>query len=231
MLIAVLTLFPEAIRPYLDASILGIAQAKGAVTIVPVDFRDFTRDRHRTVDDRPYGGGPGMVLKPEPIFDCVEWLERQHGPFKKLLFTPTGTTFRQRHAERLSEEERVLCLCGRYEGFDERIVTELEWEHISIGDFVLAGGELPALTVIEACVRLMPGVLGDDRSAVEESFRHHGGILDHPHYTRPRTFRNQAVPDVLFSGDHAAIDAWRLAQALERTRDARPDLLPPSNDS
>lgn len=228
MLIAILTLFPEVIRPYLEASILGIAQDKGSVRILPVNFRDFTRDRHRAVDDRPYGGGPGMVLKPEPILDCVEWLERRHGTFKKLLFTPTGKTFHQRTAERLMNEERVLCLCGRYEGFDERIVTELEWEHISIGDFVLAGGELPALTVVEAMVRLIPGVLGDDRSAQEESFRHHGGILDHPHYTRPRTFRNQPVPEVLFSGDHAKIAAWRLKEALKRTQSARPDLLPPS---
>lgn len=228
MFIAVLTLFPEAVRPYLDASILGIAQAKGAATIVTVDFRDFSRDRHRTVDDRPYGGGPGMVLKPEPILDCVEWLERRHGPFRKLLLTPTGTPFHQRKAADLATEERVLCLCGRYEGFDERIMTELEWEHVSIGDFVLAGGELAALAVLEATVRLLPGVLGDDRSAVEESFRHHGGVLDHPHYTRPRTFRHRSVPDVLLRGDHAEIAKWRKDEALRRTRQVRPDLLPPT---
>lgn len=224
MFFAILTLFPEAIEPYLRSSILGIAQEKGLARILPVDFRDFTRDRHRTVDDRPYGGGPGMVLKPEPIVDCVEWLERRHGTFRKLLLTPAGARFDQRSADRLAEEERVLLLCGRYEGFDDRVRDELGWDEISLGDFVLAGGEIPALAVTEAVVRLLPGVLGDDQSAEQESFRQGGG-LDHPHYTRPRSYRGRAVPEVLMSGDHAAIDTWRRNAALERTRQRRPDLI------
>lgn len=223
MFFAILTLFPEAIEPYLRASILGIAQAKGLARITTVDFRDFTRDRHRTVDDRPFGGGPGMVLKPEPILDCVEWLERRHGTFHKILLTPAGTPFRQQKAHRLLGQERVLLCCGRYEGFDERIRDVLEWDEISMGDFVLAGGELPALAVTEAIVRLLPGVLGDERSAREESFQGGGG-LDHPHYTRPRVFRGRPVPDVLMRGDHAEIAAWRRRKAAERTEARRPDL-------
>jgi tRNA (guanine37-N1)-methyltransferase len=224
VLITLLTLFPDALAPYLRTSILGIAQAKGLVTIRTIDFRDFTRDRHRTVDDRPYGGGPGMVLKPEPIIDCVEWLERRDGPYRKILFTPAGAPFRQETARRLAREERILCLCGRYEGVDERVERELEWEEISLGDFVLAGGEIPALAVTEAVCRLVPGVLGDDRSAEEESFERDGG-LDHPQYTRPRTYRGHAVPDVLLGGDHAKIAAWRAREARARTAARRPDLI------
>lgn len=224
MLFVILTLFPEALEPYLGTSILGIAQDKGLARIRAVDFRDFTRDRHRSVDDRPYGGGPGMVLRPEPILDCVEWLEARHGTFRKILLTPDGTPFAQRTAERMVGEERVLLLCGRYEGFDERIRSALEWEDISLGDFVLAGGEIPALAVTEAIVRLVPGVLGDERSVESESFGAGGG-LDHPHYTRPRTFRGLAVPDVLVHGDHAQIAAWRAREALRRTQERRPDLL------
>jgi len=223
VLFTILTLFPEALEPYLGASILGIAQAKGAMEVRLVDYRDFTRDRHRTVDDRPYGGGPGMVLKPEPIIDAVEWLEREQGPFRKILLTPQGKPFLQGHARELTGADRVLLLCGRYEGFDERIREELEWEELSIGDFVLAGGELPALCVVEAVTRLLPGVLGDDRSALEESFQTED-LLDHPHYTRPRLFRGRPVPDVLVGGDHASIDAWRAERAHERTRRRRPDL-------
>lgn len=230
---AILTLFPDALEPYTRTSILGIAQEKGLARIDLVDFRDFTRDRHRTVDDRPFGGGPGMVLKPEPIHDCVEWLEARHGAFHRVMLTPTGRPFRQSDAERLRSHPRILLLCGRYEGFDERIADELEWDDISIGDYVLAGGELPALCVAEAVVRLVPGVLGHGASAVEESFAAHGpdGLrhLDHPHYTRPRVWRGRSVPDVLLSGDHAAIAAWRRARALERTRRSRPELLPPGS--
>jgi tRNA (guanine37-N1)-methyltransferase len=222
-LFAILTLFPEALEPYLDSSILGIAREKGAVEVQLIDFRDFTRDRHRTVDDRPFGGGPGMVLRPEPVVDCVEWLEDRHGPFRKLMLCPGGRVFRQPEAHALGEEERVLLLCGRYEGFDERIETLCGFERVSIGDFVLAGGELPALAIVEATARLLPGVLGDERSAVLESFQADGG-LDHPHYTRPRSFRGLEVPEVLLSGDHAAIQRWRDEQAHRRTRRTRPDL-------
>lgn len=220
MLFTILTLFPEALEPYLDASILGIARAKGAAEIRLVDFRDFTRDRHRTVDDRPYGGGPGMVLKPEPVLDCVEWVEREWGPFRKILLTPSGAPFHQGKARELAGCDRVLLLCGRYEGFDARIREELEWEELSIGDFILAGGELPALSVVEATCRLLPGVLGDERSAMEESFQT-GDTLDHPHYTRPRVFRGRTVPDVLLSGDHEKIDAWRRARAGQLTEKRR----------
>lgn len=227
MHVVLLSLFPEALEPYLGSSILGIAREKGLARYDLVDFRDFSRDRHRTVDDRPFGGGPGMVLKPEPILDCVEWLERRHGSFHKVMLTPSGQPFTQARAGELSGCERLLLLCGRYEGFDERIREELEWDEISIGDYVLAGGELPALVVTEALVRLVPGVLGDARSAQEESFQPDagtGGLLDHPHYTRPRVFRGREVPAPLLGGDHAAIARWRLEQARARTRARRPDL-------
>ncbi len=208
---AILTLFPEAIRPYLDESILGIAQAQGNLRVDLVDFRNYTLDPHRTVDDRPFGGGPGMVLKPEPIFAAVEDLERAHGPFHKVLLCPRGRTFDQPKARELSRRERVLFLCGRYEGYDERIRQGFAWEEISLGNFVLAGGELAALVMLEAAVRTIPGVLGCAESAVLESFE--GEWLDYPQYTRPRAFRGMAVPDVLMSGDHAAVARWRLEQA------------------
>jgi tRNA (guanine37-N1)-methyltransferase len=221
--IALLTLFPEALEPYLAASILGLAQQKGRVRIQTVDFRDFTRDRHRTVDDRPYGGGPGMVLKAEPIGECIEWLEREHGPYHHILLTPDGQPFRQARARQLSAEPRLLLVCGRYEGFDERLREEYAFEQISLGDFVLSGGELAALCVIEAVVRLVPGVLGHEESAVRESFEQGG--LDHPHYTRPPNWRGRSVPEVLVSGDHSAIERWRAAEARQRTRARRPDLV------
>ena len=224
MHVALLTLFPEALQPYLDASILGIARSKGLVRVDLIDFRDFARDRHRTVDDRPFGGGPGMVLKPEPIFDCVEWLEERHGRFHKVLLTPQGRRFDQPSARAFASQERLLLLCGRYEGFDERLREELEWDEVSLGDFVLAGGELPALAIVEAAARLVPGVLGDERSAEEESFQEGRG-LDHSHYTRPRIWRGRAVPNELLTGDHAAVAAWRRARSLERTAERRPDLL------
>ncbi|MCA8948999.1 MAG: tRNA (guanosine(37)-N1)-methyltransferase TrmD [Planctomycetes bacterium] len=208
---AILTLFPAALRPYLDESILGIAQARGLLQVDLVDFRNHAYDPHRTVDDRPFGGGPGMVLKPEPIFDAVEDLERTHGSFHKILLCPRGRTFDQRRARALSTAERVLLLCGRYEGFDERIRLGASFEEISLGDFVLAGGELAALCVLEAAVRLIPGVLGCAESAALESFETE--LLDYPQYTRPREFRGMSVPDVLLSGDHAAVARWRTEQA------------------
>ncbi|MCA8979506.1 MAG: tRNA (guanosine(37)-N1)-methyltransferase TrmD [Planctomycetes bacterium] len=222
-LFAILTLFPEALEPYARASILGLAQEKGLSEIRFFDFRDFTRDRHRTVDDRPFGGGPGMVLKPEPIVDCVEWIEDRYGAFKKLMLCPGGRPFRQEVARELTTEDRIMLLCGRYEGFDERIQEICGFEPLSVGDYVLAGGELPALAVTEAVVRLLPGVLGDERSAQEDSFRE-ADALDHPHYTRPRVFRGLEVPDVLMQGDHAAIERWRKNSAQDRTRRWRPDL-------
>ena len=222
-LFAILTLFPEALEPYAQASILGLAQERNLAEIRFFDFRDFTRDVHRTVDDRPFGGGPGMVLKPEPIVECIEWLERKYGRFRKILLTPSGRSFDQQLARELSTEERLLMVAGRYEGFDERIRLVLDVEEISLGDFVLSGGELAALAITEAVVRLLPGVLGCDRSAAEDSFDVEG--LDYPAYTRPVMFRGHAVPDVLLSGHHEEIQTWRRRQALERTRSRRPDLL------
>jgi tRNA (guanine37-N1)-methyltransferase len=225
VLFAILTLFPEALEAYADVGVLRMARDKGLAEVLLVDFRDFTRDRHRTVDDRPFGGGPGMLLKPEPIAECIEWLERRHGPFRKLALCPSGRLFRQETAAELATEERVLLLCGRYEGFDQRLIEHFGIEELSIGDFVLAGGELAALAVVEASLRLVPGVLGDERSAQEDSFGAAGG-LDHPHYTRPREFRGLEAPPVLLSGDHARIARWRAEQASTRTRSRRPDLLP-----
>jgi tRNA (guanine37-N1)-methyltransferase len=210
MLCAILTLFPEALRPYLEESILGIAQARGKLEVELVNFRDFTTDRHRSVDDRPFGGGPGMVLMPQPIFDAVEATERKYGAFHKILLCPRGRTFTQQKARELTKHPRLLFLCGRYEGLDERIRQAIAWDEISVGDYILAGGELPALTALEATVRLLPGVLGCDQSAQQESFEN--DLLDYPQYTRPREFRGMTVPDVLISGDHGAVARWRREQ-------------------
>lgn len=217
MLCAILTLFPGAVRPYLDESILGIAQAKGKLRVELVNFRDYTVDRHQKVDERPFGGGPGMVLTPQPIFDAVEDMERTHGSFHKILLCPRGRRFDQETARSLAKAERLLFLCGRYEGFDERIRTGLDWDEISIGDYVLAGGELAALVVLEATARLLPGVLGCPDSATQESFEQ--GLLDFPQYTRPREFRGMTVPDVLLSGDHGAVDHWRRTQSERITEE------------
>ena len=223
-LFAILTLFPEPVEAYASEGILRVAQEKGKIRIECIDFRDFTRDRHRSVDDRPFGGGPGMLLRPEPIAEAVAWLEARHGAFRRIALCPAGRPFHQRQAEEFAHEERILLLCGRYEGFDARVLDELAFEELSIGDYVLAGGELAALAVTEAVARLLPGVLGDERSAAEDSFGASGGELDCPHYTRPRVWRGREVPPVLLSGDHAAIERWRRTAASERTRRNRPDL-------
>lgn len=233
-LFAILTLFPDALRPYLAESILGSARERGLVEVLLIDFRDFARDRHRTVDDRPFGGGPGMVLKPEPIADCVEWLETRYGAFRRIALCPGGRPFRQELAVELArdmstpERARTLLLAGRYEGFDERLREELAWEELSLGDFVLSGGELAALAVVESVTRLLPDALGDDRSAQQDSFTD-PALLDCPHYTRPRVWRGREVPPVLLSGDHQKINAWRAVQARTRTRSRRPDLDDRSN--
>ncbi|MDP6941483.1 MAG: tRNA (guanosine(37)-N1)-methyltransferase TrmD [Planctomycetota bacterium] len=218
-----LTLFPEAVTSYLQASILGRAQASQKLRVHVLDFRRFALDKHRTVDDRPFGGGPGMVLKPEPIFEAVEWVENDFGPCEKILLTPVGVPFQQSHAQEFCQAERLLLLCGRYEGFDERIRLGMNWREISIGDFVLCGGELPALTLVESTARLLPGVLGDEQSAVEESFTN-PNLLDHPHYTRPAEYRGMEVPEVLRSGNHPEVAKWRKAKATLRTQERRPDL-------
>lgn len=228
MLFSILTLFPDAVEAYLDVGVLGIARTRGLVQTRVVDLRDFSRDRHRSVDDRPFGGGPGMVLKPEPIVEAVEWLEARHGQHRRIALTPDGATLTQGFVESLStatsprgehdDAPPILLLCGRYEGFDERALELLEFERLSIGDYVLAGGELGALVVIEAAARLVPGVLGDDRSAVEDSYSTaNGGALDHPHFTRPRVFRGRSVPEVLLDGDHGAIERWRQQESQRRT--------------
>ena len=218
-----LTLFPEAVEGYLAASILGRAQRAGVLRVHVLDFRRFATDRHRHVDDRPYGGGPGMVLKPEPIFAAVELGEKEHGPCRRSLLTPDGAPFRQSDARSFAQEQRLLLLCGRYEGFDERIRAGMEWTEVSVGDFVLCGGELAALCVLEAAARLVPGALGDEDSALSESFED-PTLLDHPHYTRPPEFRGMSVPDVLRSGDHQEVARWRQQQAQKRTQERRPDL-------
>ena len=216
----VLTLFPAMFAGPLDESILRRARESGRLELILHDLRDWTHDRHRTVDGTPYGGGPGMVLKPEPIFEAID--ELANDTTQVVMLTPQGEQFRQATARRLSSHEHLLLLCGSYEGFDERIRTRVHHE-ISIGDYVLTNGALPAMVVIDAVTRLLPGVLGDDASSVEESFSEN--TLDYPQYTRPAEYRGLEVPEVLQNGNHAAIEQWRREQAEQRTRERRPDLL------
>ncbi|MCX8155138.1 MAG: tRNA (guanosine(37)-N1)-methyltransferase TrmD [Verrucomicrobiae bacterium] len=221
MKIDVLTLFPGMFAGPLDESIIRRARDKGLLELRIINLRDYTHDRHQTVDDRPFGGGPGMLMKPEPIFEAVEALATPET--RVILMTPAGRLFRQAIARELAREKHLLLVCGSYEGFDERVHEHLADDELSIGDYVLTNGALPAMVVIDAVTRLLPGALGDDQSAVEESFSH--GLLECPHYTRPAEFRGWKVPEVLLSGNHAEIARWRAAQALERTRQRRPDLL------
>ena len=222
MRIDVVSVIPEVFEPYLGASIMGRARKRDIVAFEAHDLRTWTHDRHRTVDDAPFGGGQGMLMKCEPIFEAVRALS-QEGPRPRVVFfSPTGTPFRQADAKRLSHEERLLFVCGRYEGMDER-AYELADEVISLGDYVLTGGELAALAVIDAVVRLIPGALGDAMSAADESFT--DGLLEYAQYTRPADFEGRTVPDVLLSGDHAAVDRWRRKNAVERTALKRPDLI------
>lgn len=223
MRIDIVTIFPEALAA-LDVSIIGRARARGLVQIAVADLREFTTDRHRQVDDVPYGGGPGMVMKPEPFFAAVEALTPADGPRPRVLLTsPQGRRFDQRVAAELAGEAHLIVLCGRYEGVDERVVEGLGAEEISIGDYVLSGGELAAMVLVEAAVRLLPGVVGDAGSVASESFAE--GLLDCPHYTRPAEFRGLRVPEVLLSGHHEAIRRWRRREQLRRTLARRPDLL------
>ena len=221
MRIDIVTLFPDMLRGFLEQSMMRRAVQRGAVEFGYTNPRDFATDIHRTTDDRPYGGGPGMVMKPEPL---VAALEAIRGPDSRVIFlSPQGRPFRQTDAERLALLPHLIFLCGHYEGVDERVVDTCVDEEISIGDYILTNGALAAAVVIDATVRLLPGVLGGEGAAAAESFS--SGLLDHPHYTRPEDFRGQRVPDILLSGDHAAIAAWRRQQALARTRERRPDLL------
>lgn len=220
MKIDVLTLFPGMFAGPLDESIVGRARNAGLLELGIHNLRDWTHDRHKTVDDRPFGGGPGMLLKPEPIFEAVEQLAGEQA--KVVLLCPQGRRFSQGIARELAQVGHLLLVCGSYEGFDERIRESLADDELSIGDFVLTNGALPAMVVIDAVTRLLPGVLGDDESSSDESFSQ--GLLEYPHYTRPAEFRGMKVPEVLLSGNHAEIERWRKEQARLRTAARRPDL-------
>ena len=224
--IDVITIFPGLFEPFLEESILGIARRRGLVRTEVHDLRNWTADRHRSVDDEPYGGGPGMVMTPEPLVSAIEALAGEKTPERKarvVLMSPQGARLEQPDLARLAGEERLLLVCGRYEGIDQRVVDLTVDEEVSIGDYVLSGGELPAMVLIEGVTRLVPGVLGNPESAGQESFQ--AGLLEGPQYTRPPSFRGRAVPEVLLSGDHARIARWRAERAREITRMRRPELL------
>lgn len=224
MRIDVLTLFPEMFEGVFGASILGKARDKGIVGLNAVNFRDYANNKHNTVDDYPYGGGGGMVLKPEPLFAAVEALMPEGGEKPRvILLCPQGEPYTQKKAEELSAREHLIFVCGHYEGYDERIRQHLVTDEISLGDYVLTGGELPAMVMIDSIVRLLPGVLGNETSAVTDSFS--TGLLEHPHYTRPAVFRGWEVPEVLLSGHHANVEVWRRRQSILRTLERRPELL------
>lgn len=226
----IFTLLPEVFPPYLESSILLRARQRGLISVNVHNIRDYTHDKHHVTDDTPYGGGGGMVMKPEPVFEAVESVLGQGARQTALqpvppiiMLTPQGRVFSQSIAEELSRYERIALLCGRYEGIDERIREHLVTDEISIGDYVLTGGELPALIVIDAVSRLIPGVLGDPTGATDDS--HASGLLEYPHYTRPPEFRGWEVPEILLSGDHGKVEKWRRRQSLLRTLARRPDLL------
>jgi tRNA (guanine37-N1)-methyltransferase len=221
----VLTLFPNAFTGFLSESVLKWAIITQKIEVWLHNMRDWADDKHATMDDRPFGGGPGMLLKVDRVVPCVEEIQRQEESGRLLMFTPQGRRFNQRFAESLATEKRIVMLCGRYEGFDERITEILKPEEVSIGDYILNGGEVAAMAVIETVMRLVPGVLGDEDSNRFDSFSTGNRILDCAHYTRPREYRGFAVPEVLLSGNHAEIDRWRKENSLQRTQEKRPDLL------
>ncbi|WP_172620555.1 tRNA (guanosine(37)-N1)-methyltransferase TrmD [Geobacillus thermoleovorans] len=223
MRIDILTLFPGMFSGVLNESILKKAQEKGAVNIRLVDFREFADNKHKTVDDYPYGGGAGMVLKPQPIFDAVEHVTAGSPGARIILLCPQGERYTQKKAEELAQEEHLVLICGHYEGYDERIRQYLATDEISIGDYILTGGELGAMVIVDSVVRLLPGVLGNEASPVDDSFS--SGLLEYPQYTRPADFRGMKVPDVLLSGNHQLIAEWREKESLRRTFLRRPDLL------
>ena len=225
MRIDVVTIFPEVFPGPLGAGILGRAQERGLLRLGVWDLRTFSEDRHRTVDDAPYGGGAGMVMKPEPFVRAVETIRtaRRDARGPVLLTSPQGALFSQARAQALARLPHLVILCGRYEGVDERVVQVLEAEEVSIGDYVLSGGELAAMVIIEAVSRLLPGVVGDDASVAEDSFSR--SVLDYPQYTRPAEFRGRAVPEILLSGHHEEIRRWRKRESLRRTLERRPDLI------
>lgn len=225
MKIDILTLFPGMFAGPFDHSVVGRARERGLVDLTFVDIRDFSTDRHHTVDDTPYGGGPGMVMKPEPVTLAVESVRRPESWV--VLLSPQGRLFRQSVAQELAQRTHLVLICGRYEGVDERIREHIADDEISIGDYVLTGGELPAMVIVDAVARLIGGVLGDEASTEEES--HSQGLLEYPHYTRPVEFRGWQVPEILLSGNHAAIARWRRLQSLGRTAERRPELLRPEH--
>ncbi len=232
MNIDIVTVFPELLEPFLATGMMRVAQDKGLVQCAAHDLRDYTHDRHRQVDDMAYGGGPGMVLKPDPLFEAVEGVtgleaNEARRSCRIVLLTPQGRLFNQALAEEFAREDRLLLLCGRYEGVDERVHTDLATDEVSIGDYVLSGGEVAAMAVIEATVRLVDGVLGDERSAKEDSFA--AGLLKWPQYTRPSEYRGLSVPEVLLSGNHGEIERWRRERAVERTKERRPGLMEPAD--
>jgi tRNA (guanine37-N1)-methyltransferase len=227
LLFDVFTLFPDVFTPYLDTSILQRARERRLVEVRLHNIRNWTTDRHHVCDDIPYGGGGGMVMKPEPIFTAVESVLGAPPICPLILLDPQGRVLTQAVAQELSQYSHLALLCGRYEGIDERVRQHLVTDEISIGDYVLSGGELPALVLIDAITRLIPGALGDPGGAADDS--HATGLLEYPHYTRPPVFRGWKVPDILLSGDHGRIDRWRRQQALVRTRQRRPDLLEKAN--
>ncbi|MDD3012475.1 MAG: tRNA (guanosine(37)-N1)-methyltransferase TrmD [Candidatus Gastranaerophilales bacterium] len=218
----VITLFPELIETYCSSSIIGRAQKQDLIAVNPINPRDFTSDKHRTVDDTPYGGGAGMVLMCDPIFQAVESVERQENS-ELIMLTPQGEIYNHETAKELSKKDQLILICGHYEGFDERIREGLKPREISIGDYVLTGGELGALAIIDSVTRLLPGTLGKDESAIHDSF--FSGLLEHPHYTRPPEYREMKVPDVLLSGNHKEIDKYRRKQSIKRTYERRSDLF------
>jgi tRNA (guanine37-N1)-methyltransferase len=222
MRVDILTLFPGIFSGPLDHSILSRAREAGLLTVEVHDLRDFAAGKHRVTDEPPFGGGGGMVMKPEPVFAGVEALRERFGTGKAVLLSPQGETLTSELARRLSGEGHLILICGRYEGVDQRVADHLADLEVSIGDYVLTGGELPALVLVDAVVRFLPGVLGDPLASSRDSFEE--GLLEAPQYTRPRTFRGHRVPDVLLSGDHAAIEKWRREEALRRTLERRPDL-------
>lgn len=221
----IITIFPDMFRDPFDHSIVKRAINKGIVNIRLADLRDYTSDRHRTVDDYPYGGGAGMVLKPEPLFRCIDELKKTQPLGRKVLLTsPRGYRFEQCHFDQLAQSESgLIIICGHYEGIDQRVIDYFDIEEVSIGDYVLSGGEFAAMVIVDAVARLLPGVLGNVESIADESFR--GGLLEYPQYTRPASFNNLSVPEILLSGDHQKIKDWRNQQSLQYTLKKRPDLL------
>ena len=221
----ILTLFPQIFSSFLNESLLAKAIDKGLLEVHTHDFRLWTEDKHQKVDARPYGGGPGMLIQAQPVVDCVEAVQGMYSqPGELILLSPQGATFKQSLAAELAQKERLLLLCGRYEGFDQRVIDLLQPREISLGDFILNGGEVAAMAIIEAVMRLIPGALGDERSSEEDSFSDES-LLEFPQYTRPREYRGLSVPDILLSGNHREIAAWRAAERLKRTSERRQDLL------